>query len=95
MWTKACLEAWTRSATALVIATAGEESEWSDRNVLRRAISTFCSFQGTTWLFRRMTRNEVWAADSRSTDSLRARFRSRLFATKYALLSTSVFSISS
>jgi hypothetical protein len=39
-----------------VMATAGAESRWRERKVLRTAISTFCSLQGTTWLLRRMTR---------------------------------------
>jgi hypothetical protein len=70
MWTKACLEEWTRSETALVMATAGAESRWRERKVLRTAISTFWSFHGTTWLLRRMTRTVDWAADSRSTGDL-------------------------
>jgi len=33
MWTKLCFEAWTRSETALVMATAGAESRWRERKV--------------------------------------------------------------
>ena len=43
------------------MATAGAESRWRERKVLRTAISTFWSFHGTTWLLRRMTRSVVWA----------------------------------
>ncbi len=95
MWTKDCFEEWTRSETALVRATAGAESRWRERKVLRTAISTFWSLQGTTWLLRRMTRRVDWAAASRSMEILRARLSRRLLATNYALLSTRVFSMSS
>ena len=47
--------------------TAGAESRWRERKVLRTAISTLWSFHGTTWLLRRMTRTGLWAADSRLT----------------------------
>ena len=79
--TKAWLQASTRSETSFAIATAGAESRARDRKVFRTAISTLWSFHGTTWLFRRITRMALWAADSRLTESLRERLSSRLFAT--------------
>jgi hypothetical protein len=68
MWTKDCLEEWTRAETALVMATAGAESRCSERKDLRIAISTFCSTNGTTWLLRRMTRMWLGAAEAVDRD---------------------------